>query len=62
MPMKICPLCNQQIKKDDSIVAILGGFVRQTDEQVTSGGYTIEATRQAILSHVSCPPAVPAQV
>lgn len=51
--MKTCPLCNQPIKANDSVVVIMAGFYRADDTDPSH--YRIEATRQAVLSHMVCP-------
>jgi hypothetical protein len=51
--MKTCPLCNKPIEHTNSVVAILAGKYLQ-DENAPEK-YTLEVTRQAILSHMVCP-------
>lgn len=53
--MKVCQLCNQEIKDNDSVVAILGARYVQKE-----GSFDLQVMRQAILSHFQCPaPAAP---
>lgn len=48
--MKTCPLCNKTIENDQYVTAILAAKYRAKE-----GGYDLEVTRQAILSHIVCP-------
>ena len=54
--MKTCPLCNQPIQDQNTVVAVMAG--RYID--LKNGKYELQVTRQNILSHMVCP--IPEQV
>lgn len=51
--MKTCPLCNKPIETNQHVVAIMGA--RCVLDEADASKYTLETTRQAILSHFQCP-------